>query len=54
MAFHAKLHRAEIAPIEEILGVALEQESSFDERSDKQMDERAEKLLAERRAMRNV
>lgn len=52
-AFLAKLHRAEIKPLEEILGVALE-ENPFDEKTDAELERRALKILEQKKAMRNV
>lgn len=53
MAFFAKLHRAEIAPLSDILGVSSE-ESGLDPEVQSQLDRRAQQLLAEKRAMRSV
>lgn len=52
-AFLAKLHRAEIVPLEEILGVSFE-EKAFDEKTDTDMERYALAQLAQKKAMRNV
>jgi hypothetical protein len=55
MAFFAKLHKAEIAPLDEVLGVTSEStRSEFDDYTNKELEERALALLRERRAMANV
>lgn len=48
-AFLAKLHHAEIAPLEQILGVSSSQGQPFDPQVDKAMDEHAQKLLREKK-----
>lgn len=53
MHFFAKLHNAEIKPLEEILGVSLD-EDPFDPEIEKQLEKRAKKILAQKKAMRNV
>lgn len=53
MKFHASLHRAEIAPLEEILGVPSK-EKQFDKETDEALNQRALQILKERKAMRNV
>lgn len=50
MKFQASLHRAEIAPLDEILGVSSEEEPSpFNPSEDKAMEERALKMFEERK-----
>jgi hypothetical protein len=53
-ALLCKLNHAEIAPLEEILGVAYTEETEFDSETDKQMEAHAKALLAQKRAMKNV
>lgn len=49
--FFAQLHGAEMPFLEEVLGVASEdEENSFNEQTNKELDERALRLLEERRA----
>lgn len=55
MSFFAKLHKAEIASLDEILGVASEDEASqFTEEHDKAMEARALALLEERKKAASV
>lgn len=48
MAFFASLHRVEIKPLEEVLGVESEIEDPFDDETRDALDKRALQLLAER------
>ncbi len=50
--FLASLQGAEIKPLEEILGVSSNEESAFDDSTDKVLEERAQQILKERQ--RNV
>lgn len=53
--FHASLHKAEMASLDEVLGVDLVEESAFDERTEAEMDKIALKLLEQKRAkLKNV
>ena len=55
MSFFAKLHKAEIASLDEILGVASEdEEAQFTEEHDKAMEARALALLEERKKAASV
>lgn len=52
LSFHAKLHKAEIAPLSEILSVASEETPTpFDEKTDAEMDVIAKRLLETRKAL---
>lgn len=53
LAFHAKLHKCEIKPLEEILGVGSN-EPTFDPKTEAELEKRALRNLAQRKAMRNV
>lgn len=53
--FFAQLHRAEMPSLDSILGVASEdEETPFDERSDKELEARALALLEERKKAASV
>lgn len=54
MAFLAKLHKCEIQPLEEILGVPLGQMQRFDSKTDEILEKRARQLLAEKRMLQRV
>lgn len=55
MSFFAKLHKAEIASLDTILGVASEDEApQFTEEEDKAMEDRALALLEERKKAASV
>lgn len=52
LSFFAKLHNAEMTPLESILGVDLEEtENKFDTESEAALEKRALQLLHERRQM---
>lgn len=53
LAFFAKLHRAEMASLEEVLQVGSN-ESAFDSKTDDYLEQHAKKLLEKKKAMRNV
>ena len=50
---HAKIHGKEMTPLEDILAIGSE-EKAFSTEAEKAMDARAEQLLREQRAMKNV
>lgn len=53
--FFAKLNHAEIPPLEDILGVSSnEDESAFDEKTDKILEEHAKNLLREKQWQKNL
>jgi len=45
LGFHAKLHGAEMPPLE--LGLSEEEESAFDPKTDKILEDRAQQILKE-------